>query len=71
MIVARRCDVPMARSKGFLPCKGGDCKSCVACIVRDEQGNEGHALGSPTDRPDPKLLARNMKLRGFYGKLDW
>lgn len=71
MIVSRRCDVPMARSKGFLPCKGEDCRSCVACIVRDDHGNEYHALGAAEDRSDPKLLARNMRLRGYYGKLEW
>ena len=71
MIISTRCDVPMARSKGFLPCKGESCRSCVACIIRDETGSEYHALGGHADRSDPKLLARNLRMRGIYGRLEW
>lgn len=64
MIIRRRCDEPMARSKRLLPCEH-NCKSCVACIIRDDSGNEYHALGGQKDQCDPVLLARNMRLRGF------
>lgn len=66
MIVSYRCDKPMARSKGLLPCKK-TCKSCVCCILRDDQGSERHALGGQRERSDPRLRARNLRLRGFFG----
>ena len=64
MIVKRRCDEPMARSKRLLPCRK-NCASCVACIERNEYGDERHALGGQKERSDPVLLARNLKIRGF------
>lgn len=51
MIIRRRCDKPMRKSKerAFLP---GDnrihwrctenCKECICCIETDENGNEKH-----------------------------
>lgn len=57
----------MARSKGLLPCPGKTCRNCVCCILRDDLGSERHALGGQRERSDPQLLARNMRLRGFFG----
>lgn len=41
MIVRRECDVPMARSKGLLPCDK-DCKNCMACIETTNTGERRH-----------------------------
>lgn len=68
IIVSRRCDVPMARSKNLLPC-GKQCSTCVACIERDQYGNEGHAVHGRV--LDYVLLARNLRLRGYYGDLEY
>ena len=48
-IISHRCDKPMRRSKeqGYIragvhwKCTG-ECKSCLCCIVKDENGNEHH-----------------------------
>lgn len=52
IIIQRRCDVPMRRSKerngtnqfGFRmkwKCNG-DCKTCICCIEKDDMGQETH-----------------------------
>ena len=64
MIKKIRCDVPMARSKGLLPCNK-HCLSCVACIAMDEDGREEHIGGRRMS--DPALVVRNMRLRSYYG----
>lgn len=62
MIISRRCDKPMARRKGLLPC-GHRCKTCVACIERDDHGTESHVYNWRGG--DPVLLARNLRRRWF------
>lgn len=66
MIISRRCDRPMAISKRLLPCNKR-CATCVACIVRDELGTEGHV--NLQKGSDPVLRARNMMIRSYYGDL--
>lgn len=64
MIISTRCDVPMARSKRLLPCNKR-CRSCVACILRDDSGSESH-FWDPKGS-DTVLLMRNISLRSYYG----
>lgn len=64
-VTSRRCDKPMARSKGLIPCKQ-NCAICPACIERDQYGNEEHVSG-----PYYVLLARNMRIRGYHGDLEY
>ena len=49
MIINRRCDEPMRRSKEKCNTPyhkrwkcNEDCKNCICCIQMDEQGNESH-----------------------------
>lgn len=67
MIIKRRCDKPMARKKGLLPCKHR-CKTCNACIQMDDSGRESHV--STLHGGDPALQARNLAIRGMYGGFD-
>ena len=68
IVVSRRCDVPMARSKGLLPCRK-ECRTCTACIERDQYGNERHAVHGKA--VDYRLLARNLRLRGYHGDIEY
>lgn len=64
MIVSRRCDRPMAEKKRLLPCDHR-CSTCVACIERNEYGDERHVYHHHGG--DPVLRARNMWRRwSFY-----
>lgn len=58
VIVDRRCDVPMARSKGLLGKCLGRCQECLCCIEKDSNGNEQHV--SVVRGGDPGLIARNL-----------
>lgn len=40
-LIARECDVAMARSKGYLPCDH-NCKQCHACIEMFDTGERQH-----------------------------
>lgn len=62
-VIRRRCDVPMARRKGLIPCDK-TCKTCVACIETDEEYRDSHA--SMGRGSDPRLLARNLKRMGMF-----
>lgn len=43
IVVDRKCDVPMAEKKHFLPCEGGTkCFGCVACMEQDQNGEWHH-----------------------------
>lgn len=54
----------MARKKKLLPCSHR-CKTCIACIERDENGIESHVY--PWRGGDPQLQVRNMIRRRYYG----
>lgn len=68
MIVSTRCDRPMAVSKRLLPCNK-HCRTCVACIIRDESGEERHVHFPRGKGSDPFLLARNNMIRSYHGDL--
>lgn len=43
VILQRRCDVPMAEKKGYLPCDGGiKCHTCHACLEQVDNGEWRH-----------------------------
>lgn len=43
VVVARRCDRPMAEKKHLLPCEGGiKCHTCFACLEQDLNGEWQH-----------------------------
>lgn len=67
MIVSRRCDVPMARRKRLFPCDHR-CRQCVACIEKDDMGNESHAVRDEQKDQDMKLLQRNMEVMHGYDR---
>lgn len=48
IVKARECDVPMARSKGYLPCDQ-NCKTCFACIEILDSGDRQHFSYSATE----------------------
>ena len=60
MIISRRCDKPMARKKRLLPCDHR-CRTCIACIERNEYGDESHVYHH--NGGDPTLQVRNWALR--------
>lgn len=41
VIIRIECDEPMARRKGYLPCKK-NCKNCLAAIITRRNGERGH-----------------------------
>lgn len=48
-VMARECDVAMARSKGFLPCDH-NCKMCHACIeILDTRDRRHFSPGRKND----------------------
>ena len=63
MIVKRRCDKPMAEKKGLLPCSRR-CRTCIACIERDEHGDERHVYHH--HGYDPEVRARNLRRRWLF-----
>ena len=67
MIISIRCDEPMAKKKGLLPCNKR-CRTCVACIRRNEYGQEGHVWNLRGSCP--ALAARNMAIRSYYGDFE-
>lgn len=68
--VRRRCDVPMARKKGLLPC-GHRCRTCLACIQINRLGEERHTPNfKKKGSGDPGLLARNLLRGGFIDEDD-
>ena len=57
IVIDNRCDVPMRRSKEQCNTPNNtpwrcteDCKSCICCIVKDENGDERH-LGANKWKP--------------------
>lgn len=51
IVLDRKCDVPMADKKHFLPCEGGNkCKTCVACLEQGLNGEWQHC--DPKGVPD-------------------
>ena len=68
--VRRRCDVPMARKKGLLPCSHR-CRTCLACIQINRLGEERHTPNfKKKGSGDPGLLARNLLRGGFIDEDD-
>ena len=68
--VRRRCDVPMARKKGLLPCSHR-CRTCLACIQINRLGEERHTPNfKKRESGDPGLLARNLLRGGFIDEDD-
>ena len=48
-VMARECDIAMARSKGFLPCDH-NCKTCHACIeILDTRDRRHFSPGRKND----------------------